>query len=383
MSGFGTVRRSFRDLPGWLADDPAPALDAFVRSARYATESNPYGSPKGAPSHSDCLEAYRAALALDRDGYGSESARAFFETWFAPFEIVPARGHGHVTAFYEPVVEVRAQKDDVWRFPFLRRPPALVKIADPDAPPPGIPKGHAFGLSVDGRFEACPDRRAIETGAFAGQGLEIAYARDPVDVFFAHVQGAARLDFGDGAVSRVTYAAKSGHPFTGIGRLLVERGAIAQADISMQAIRAWLADHPEAAFDLMWENRSFIFFREARVDDPRLGPVAAAKVPLEPGRSIAVDRTIHRFGTPFFVSAPNLTDFDRPAPFARLMIAQDTGSAIIGPARGDLFTGSGPAAGALAGGVNAVATFHALLPRGFDPDLDPRFDSPGDLNGRA
>lgn len=368
MSGFGYLRRSFRELPGWLADDPAPALTAFIRSARYATESSPYGSPPGAPSHSGFLDAYRAALALDRDGFGSESARGFFETWFEPFEIVPGPGgYGHVTAFYEPVVDVRAQKDGVWRFPFLRRPPALEKVEDPDNPPPGIPKGHAFGLAVEGRFEVCPDRRAIETGAFAGQGLEIAYARDAVDVFFAHVQGAARLDHGDGTVSRITYAAKSGHPFTGIGRLLVDRGAIAQADISMQAIRAWLAGHPAAAHDLMWQNRSFIFFREADVDDPRLGPVAAAKVPLEPGRSMAVDKAIHRFGTPFFVSAPNLTDFDRPAPFARLMIAQDTGSAIIGPARGDLFTGSGPQAGALAGGVNAVATFHALLPRGFDP----------------
>lgn len=372
MIEFGTIRWSFRDLPGWLADDPSRALTAFIRSARYATESGPYGSPRGAPSHSDFLAAYRAALVLDNDGFGSESARAFFETWFEPFEIVPAAGgSGHVTAFYEPVVEVRAQADDVWRYPFLRRPPALTKIEDPNNPPPGIPKGHAFGLAVDDRLQVCPDRRAIETGAFAGQGLEIAYARDAVDVFFAHIQGAARLDFGDGAVSRITYAAKSGHPFTGIGRLLVARGVIAQADISMQAIRAWLANHPDAAFDLMWENRSFIFFREADVDDPHLGPVAAAKVPLEPGRSIAVDKAIHRFGTPFFVSAPTLTDFDRPAPFARLMIAQDTGSAILGPARGDLFTGSGPEAGALAGGVNAVATFHALLPRGFDPHLDP------------
>ena len=369
MSGFGFIRRSFRELQGWLADDPAPALTAFIRSARYATESSPYGSPPGAPSHSDCLDAYRAALVLDRDGYGSESARAFFETWFEPFEIVPAPGgYGHVTAFYEPVVEVRAEPDEVWRYPFLRRPPGLIKIEDPDNPPPDIPKGHAFGLAVDGRLEVCPDRRAIETGAFSGQGLEIAYARDAVDVFFAHVQGAARLDFGNGVVSRVTYAAKSGHPFTGIGRILDERGEFGRERVSMQAIRAWLASHPDAAHALMWQNRSFIFFREADVDDPRLGPVAAAKVPLEPGRSMAVDKAIHRFGTPFFVSAPTLRDFDRATPFARLMIAQDTGSAILGPARGDLFTGSGPDAGALAGGVNAVATFHALLPRGFDPD---------------
>lgn len=368
MSGFRAVRRRFPDLPGWLADDPTASLAAFIRSARYATESKPYGSPPSAPSHADFLPAYRAALALVPADIGADAARAFFETWFEPFEIVPDEGEGRVTAFYEPVVEVRATEDPAFRFPFLRPPENLHKVEDPQNPPQGVPVGHAFCLEVDGRAESCPDRRAIESGAFAGQGLEIAYARDAADVFFAHVQGCARLDFGDGRLSRITYAAKSGHPFTGIGRLLVERGEIAPETVSMQAIRTWLALHPDEAAELMWQNRSFIFFHEAEVEDERLGPIAAAKVPLEPGRSVAVDRTVHRFGTPFFVSAPNLPDFDLDRPFARLMIAQDTGSAIVGPARGDLFTGSGERAGALAGGVNAVATFFAFFPRGFEPE---------------
>ena len=113
----------------------------------------------------------------------------------------------------------------------------------------------------------------------------------------------------------------------------------------------------------MRENRSYIFFREAEVTDDRLGPLAAAKVALEPGRSLAVDRRFHSFGTPIFVSALGLRDFDDPRPFARLMIAQDTGSAIVGPARGDLFFGSGDRAGEMAGGVRHAAQFYALLPR--------------------
>ena len=181
--------------------------------------------------------------------------------------------------------------------------------------------------------------------------------------FFAHVQGSARLDFGNGEVARITYAAKSGHPFTGIGRLLIERGEIPASEISMQSIRRWLRDNPQLSDALMWENRSFIFFDEVPVPDQSLGPVAAAKVPLEPGRSMAVDRLLHSFGTPFFVQAPKLKDFDGDKSFARLMIAQDTGSAILGPARGDLFTGSGDNAGELAGAVNAVARFTVLLPR--------------------
>nr|MCU0831750.1 MltA domain-containing protein [Rhizobiaceae bacterium] len=193
------------------------------------------------------------------------------------------------------------------------------------------------------------------------RGLEIAFVADPVDAFFAHVQGCARLLLPEGEI-RVTYDGKSGHPFTGIGRLLVETGQIPRESISMQAIRDWLAAHPDEAPGLMRRNRSYIFFREAPVDDPALGPVAAAKVPLTPLASIAVDRTIHAFGLPFFIDAPSLSGFG-PHGFRRLMIAQDTGSAILGPARADLFMGSGDAAGALAGAVNAPACFHILLPK--------------------
>ncbi|MGN6448886.1 MAG: MltA domain-containing protein, partial [Brucella intermedia] len=190
----------------------------------------------------------------------------------------------------------------------------------------------------------------------------IAFVADRVDVFFAHVQGAARLKLRDGQVLRITYAAKTGHPFTGIGRILVADGEIPASEISMQAIRRWLAEHPDRADDLIWRNRSYIFFREAPVDDPDAGPVAAAKVPLTAGRSLAVDRLLHTFGTPIHVSAPTVTVFDGE-PFARLMIAQDTGTAIVGPARGDLFAGSGEAAGEIAGGVKNDAEFYALVPR--------------------
>ncbi len=129
----------------------------------------------------------------------------------------------------------------------------------------------------------------------------------------------------------------------------------------MQAIRAWFRANPHRVDEILHQNRSFIFFREAPVDEPTLGPIAAAKVPLTAGRSMAVDRLMHTFGTPFFIEAPTLTAFDG-MPFRRLMIAQDTGSAITGPARGDLFAGSGDAAGDIAGVVRHAATFTVLVP---------------------
>jgi membrane-bound lytic murein transglycosylase A len=206
------------------------------------------------------------------------------------------------------------------------------------------------------------DRKAIEGGALAGRGLEIAWLADKVDAFFVHVQGAARLRMPDGSLRRITYAAKSGQRFTAPGRILAELGEIAAGKVTMQTIRAWFRRHPDRIDEILHRNRSYIFFREEAVGDLSLGPVAAAKVPLTAGRSIAVDRLLHTFGTPFYIDAPTLTAFGN-APFRRLMIAQDTGSAIVGAARGDLFAGSGDAAGEIAGVVRHQADFYALLPR--------------------
>ena len=365
--GLSLRREDFLTLSGWAEDAPAAAFAAFCRSARHAMQHRPYRAGSLGLSHADFEPAYAAALqmASPESGYISQSdARIFFEAWFRPVEVSPDQGQGFVTGYYEPEVEVSDRPESGFRFPFLRKPENLTKIADPDNPPEGIPAGYAFKLENHDRIECCPDREAIETGAFEGQDLELAWAASRVDVFFAHVQGCARLRFRDGRTGRITYAAKSGHPFTGIGRLLVERGEIDADAVSMATIRNWLAVDAERADRLMRENRSFIFFREAEVDDGRLGPVAAAKVPLEPGRSLAVDRRIHTFGTPVFVSAPELQDFDRPQSFARLMIAQDTGTAIVGAARGDLFAGSGAEAGSRAGGIKAAARFVILAPAG-------------------
>lgn len=365
---FSLRRSAFCELPGWSSDPMAGAFAAFRRSAQYAIHVKPYRAGLIGAGHGASLSACNAAVDTGDRDIGADAARQFFETWFNPHAVRPEEGQsGLVTAFYEPIVHVRATPDTDYRYPFLRPPDSLAKVDDPAHPPEGIPEGYAFCIERDGAVQTCPDREAIEKGALAGQYLEIAYAADKADVFFAHVQGAARLDFGDGTRTRITYAAKSGHPFTGIGRLLVDRGEITSDQISMQSIRSWLAGHPQQADQLMWQNRSYIFFREVSVEDEALGPVAAAKVPLEPGRSIAVDRAFHTFGTPIFVSAPNLKDFDGDRPFARLMIAQDTGSAILGPARGDLFTGSGHRAGELAGAVRSDASFTILLPKGFDP----------------
>lgn len=349
----------FSDLPGWADDDHLPAYEAFRRSAFHVL-TRPYRTG----SLGVAFESFAAAYADSRETPPRDraSARVFFERHFRPAKVLPgAAAGGFVTGFYEPVVSASPIRTEKFAVPLLGRPDDLVDIDDANRPA-GMDAYLAFGRQTAAGPVEYFDRQAIETGALAGRGLEIAWLASRVDAFFIHVQGAARLEMTDGAAKRVTYAAKSGQRFTGIGRVLADLGEIPLAEVTMQSIRGWLAKNPGRVDEILWKNRSYIFFREADVDDRALGPVAAAKVQLTPGRSIAVDRLLHTFGTPFFIDASSLTAFGG-TDFRRLMIAQDTGSAITGPARGDLFAGSGDAAGEIAGVVRHPADFYALLPR--------------------
>lgn len=349
---------TFADLPGWSDDDQSAAFEAFRRSAFHIL-SKPYRTGALGVGFSSFAAAYAEARELDT--VSPAGARAFFERHFVPAFVVPeGRVAGFVTGFYEPEVEASAIRTEVFGVPLLSRPADLVDIDDGNRPE-GMDPYLAFARDTPDGLVEYFDRPAIEQGALAGQGLELAWVAEPVDAFFIHVQGAARLRMTDGTLRRVTYAAKSGQRFTGPGGILAEIGEIPLEKVTMQSIRAWFKANPQRIAEILWRNRSYIFFKDAAVDDPALGPVAAAKVPLTPGRSVAVDRLLHTFGTPFFISAPKLMAFG--APFARLMIAQDTGSAITGPARGDLFAGSGDAAGEIAGVVRADADFFALLPK--------------------
>lgn len=349
----------FADLPGWHEDDQLAAFEAFRRSAFHVL-TKPYRSGALGVAFDAFGPAY--AEAREKPATTGAAARDFFEGHFQPALVAPeGRKSGFVTGFYEPEVEASPVRTDVFWVPMLSRPADLVDVDDGNRPA-GMDPYLAFARQTSEGLVEYFDRPAIEQGALSGNGLEIAWVADRVDAFFVHVQGAARLHMTDGSLRRVTYAAKSGQRFTGPGGILAEIGEVPLEKVTMQSIRAWFKANPRRVDEILWRNRSYIFFRDAEVDDPALGPIAAAKVPLAPGRSVAVDRLLHTFGTPFFIAAPALTAFDGK-PFARLMIAQDTGSAITGPARGDLFAGSGFDAGEIAGVVRSDADFFALLPK--------------------
>ncbi|MDA4845340.1 murein transglycosylase A [Hoeflea poritis] len=351
---------SFKDLPGWDCDDPTQILTGLIDCADHARNVKPYKTGTLGLQWRDFMPAI-AALE-ESPPRTQDEARRFFEAHFVPLRIQPAGGKdGFVTAYYEPEIDASPVRTDRHIYPFYARPDDLVDVDDANRPPE-LDVDFAFGQLRNGTIGEYPDRRQIDSGYLEGRGLEIAWVENRVDVFFVHIQGSARLRYPDGSVERITYAAKTGHPFTAIGRVLIALGEQDPATVSMQSLRQWLAGHPDRIDEILWRNRSYIFFRRATVDDPERGPVAAAKVPLIARRSLAVDRFLHTYGTPIYVHAQSLVHLDGGA-FRRLMIAQDTGSAILGPARGDIFVGSGTAAGEKAGTVKHPAVFYILAPR--------------------
>jgi len=220
-----------------------------------------------------------------------------------------------------------------------------------------------------GRRKLVPyyDRGEIEDGAIAGRGLEICWLKDPTDLLFAQIQGSARIRMEDGSTVRINYDAYNGYPYTAVGRILIERGIVPKEEMSMQKIRDWMTENPDGAKELRRQNRSYIFFREVNLSD-KDEAVGAQGVPLTAGRSIAVDKSLHVYGTPFFIEGELPIDSEKSkTTFHRLMIAQDTGSAIVGPARADLYFGAGYEAGRASGRLRHNMHFVMLVPKSLDP----------------
>lgn len=338
---------SFDELDGWAGDDHRAALAAFRRGAAVPRPPKTRGLGIDGAALAAVLEE---AEALGADPSPDE-ARHFFEARFRPYRIA---ADGFVTGYFEPEVEASPIRTGRFGVPLHARPPELVEVDDTNRPEGWDPEVR-FAACHGGRLMPFADRRAVAHGFLDGRGLELAWLADPVDAFFVHVQGSARLRMTDGSVRRVGFAGKSGHRYTSIGRLAVTRGHLALQQADKAGLEAWLRTDPVAGRELMHENRSYIFFREIKGLGADDGPLGAAGVPLTPHRSLAVDRTLMTFHTPVWVDVPELG-------LHRLMVAQDTGSAIVGPARGDLFFGSGEEAGRLAGSVRHAAFMVALVP---------------------
>jgi membrane-bound lytic murein transglycosylase A len=268
---------------------------------------------------------------------------------------------GFVTGYYEPIVEGSRTQTPEFPVPLYRKPDDLISNQPPTQSGGFSNVGQAF-RKVGEELVPYHDRGAIEDGALANRKLEICWLRDPIDLFFAQIQGSVRVRLTDGAVLRLNYDAHNGHPYTAIGRFLVEREIIPRDEMSMDKLRQWMSQNPEQGKELRRQNRSFVFFREAKLadDEEALG---AQGIPLVTGRSIAVDRKLHAYGTPFWIDGELPTGANGAKErFRRLMIAQDTGSAIVGPARADIYFGAGLEAGTVSGRIRHPGRFIMLIP---------------------
>ena len=367
----------YSQIPGWQSDDHLQALRALLLSAKRA-KKKPYKTKELGVDANALNVVLLKILEKDFDGLGSkQNAKDFFEENFTPHLIVPTGttdknlGNfiGFVTAYFEPEVEASKIQTERFKYPILKRPTDLVAITNQERP---ASMGNKFFfarkmIAENGiKFETFPNRQQIETGALDNQGLELYWLESRIDIFFIHIQGSARLlikdQQGNCIIERISYDGKSGHNFTPIGKILIDIGEIDRANITMQSIREWLLEHPDQADALMHKNESFIFFQKIDHPEPKLGPVAAAGVPLMPNRSLAIDHRLQTFGVPIYISTRDAIGTDE-TPFQKLMVAQDTGSAIVGSARGDLFIGTGEKAAQIAGGVKHPADFIILLPK--------------------
>jgi membrane-bound lytic murein transglycosylase A len=292
------------------------------------------------------------------------AARQFFETRFRPWLATNVAGaqpdpFGLFTGYYEPEL-AGSRRRSPGAVPLHARPADLVQVelgefAD------DLRGRRTAGRVEQGRLVPYASRAQIDRGALDGRRLELLWIDDPVDAFFLHIQGSGRVRLAEGGIARVGFAAQNGHPYVPIGRVLVDRGVMTQEQVSMQSLRAWLAANPAEARGVMDQNPSYIFFREIQGLRPDEGPPGAFGAPLTPERSIAVDRAHIPLGIPVFIDVQHpLTN----APYRRVLMAQDIGGAIRGPVRGDVFWGSGDAAGDPAGRMRSRGAWWLLLPAG-------------------
>jgi membrane-bound lytic murein transglycosylase A len=350
---------SFGDLAGWTSDGVGEALAALKKSCTRRlgfADAAPVGPQGMAGTVADWRPPCAAAAAVDeRD---DAAARGFFEAWFRPYRCANNETtEGLFTGYYEPELKGARVRGAGFETPLMKRPPDLVAVELGDFRADWRGERIA-GRVVDGRLKPYETRAQIEAGVLDRLNLGFLWVGDPVAAFFLQVQGSGRIDLPDGRQVRVGFDGQNGWPYVTIGRVMIERGLIDRESATMPGIRAWLAAHPAEAKDILDANPSYVFFREIAGD----GPVGSEGVVLTPGRSLAVDPKFLPLGAPFWLDA-SADD----GQIRRLLIAQDTGGAIRGPVRGDVFWGHGADAERRAGTQRARGGYFLLLPKTVTP----------------
>lgn len=354
---------TFSALKGWNQDRHGEAVPALKKScAKLMTlpDDRSLGANDGVPGGR--VKNWRGvcAAAQHLDAADNASAKRFFETWFAPYEVRDAGtlsegGAGLFTGYYEPELNGAWARGGKYQTPLLARPSDLVSVGlgafDQD-----LGGNTVWGRVQGAKLKPYPDRAAIEGGELGDLAKPLLWVDSPVDAFFLHVQGSGRVRLGDGTVAHVGFAGKNGKRYKSIGRVLIDSGEIPANRLTMDAIRKWVDARPTKGPALLKQNPSYIFFRLLKGD----GPLGAQGVALTAERSLAIDRRFLPLGAPLWVQTHD--PLDGAQSYNRLMVAQDTGGAIKGAVRGDIFFGAGNRATRRAGNMKRPGHYFILLP---------------------
>lgn len=353
---------SFNALPGWGKSGNASyvkAGEAFDKSCarilKVSDPAKPFGPIPEAGSFGRWQDLCQEFAALDRN---NEAIRAFFEQNFQPYAAsAGAEPEGLFTGYYEAALNGSRTRSEQYNIPLYTRPDDLVMVDLGEFRKELKGQRIAGRINDAGQLKPYEDRAKIVAGQWPHNDKVLVWVDDAVDAFFVQIQGSGVVQLSDGGVMRIGYAGQNGHIYYAIGKELIERGELTKENVSMQAIRDWLTKHPDQADEIMNTNPSYVFFKTIEKD----GPDGGEGVTLTPYHSLAIDRTVMSYGTPLWV------DIDYPAQgqsrIQNLMVAQDTGGAIVGPVRGDVFWGYGDHAEQMAGPMKAKGRYWLLLPK--------------------
>ena len=340
------VPSSFAALPGWDRDDVRAAWPAFMSSCTVLIKQ--------------AIWKESCSIARTVNANDDRAIRTFFEAFMVPNQVVAPDGatEGLVTGYYEPLLRGARKKGGPYQTPLYKVPDDMITV-DLASVYPDLKGMRLRGKLVGKKLLPYPTRAEIDTGDMKGK--ELLWVDDPVEAFFLEVQGSGRVQLTDTQETvRVAYADQNGHPYKSIGKYLVEKGELTVAQASAQGIKAWIAGHPTRMQELFNANPSYVFFKEERLPDPKVGPKGAQGVPLTPQRSVAIDPTQLPLGAPIFL---NTTQANSDVPMQRLVMAQDTGGAIRGAIRVDYFFGFGTEAAENAGRMKQRGNVWVLLPK--------------------
>ena len=315
------------NVPGWQQDDLRLAWSSWQQSCVAFEKKN----------QSDWVSVCNKAKSVDANN--ELSVRDFFEQNFTFMPITNENGSssGVITGYYEPVLTGSLTADDQYRYPIYGKP-------------------ESASVGSLSRKEIAENPQALAADI-------IAWTNNPYDLFFLHIQGSGLISFDNGTQKSLVYAGNNNHEYTSIGKVLIQSGEMQKEKISMQTLKKWLHDHPEKSVDVMHKNQRFIYFKLTEKDINESGPRGSLNVPLTALRSIAIDPNQVTLGSPIWLDTTLPEGADQPTAFKRLVFAQDTGAAIKGRIRADVFFGRGEQAEFLAGNMNQTGKMYLLKPK--------------------